>query len=439
MAPEIPLFLLTFNCNKQPIDTDEFSAKLQAILPETPASLFVFGFQELCSIMDGCFIQDGRKHLLAANNMLLDALQTRYGAENMGFHTVGLAQAGAVGLVAITPFLLRFFGVKTASSGCGAFSSSLKGGAGLRVLYSQEGKDLLSAVGLSFACAHLRAYEGEANYTRRNSDALKVLRSLDFGDGYGLLKPNSHCFFMGDLNYRTAKKYSRKSAASRDLFALQDQTLEPQLREIEELVMKYDELSQGRQNGDVFAGFAEACITFRPTYKYHNHTAIYNAKRLPAWCDRILYQLTYKKARAPLKAKPLKEEELPMVHTYNCIDTYLKSDHRPVYLLISIPRQAPEPIVSPNGYLQILPSETPNLHFSHDSERQDVAESMLGPTQIYVKPTRLDAFTQLYIRNIADFSIGYGLWFLVTPRGRLLMLVALLALLSVLHYVVGAI
>lgn len=439
MPPEIPVFLLTFNCNKQPIDSDEFSAKLQAVLPETPASLFVFGFQELCSIMDGCFAQDSRKHLLAANKMLLDTLQHRYGAENMGFQTVGLAQTGAIGLVAITPFLLRFFGVKTATSGCGAFSSSLKGGVGLRVLYSEEGKDLLNAVGLSFACAHLRAFEGETNYDRRNKDVLTVIRSLDFGDGYGLLKPNSHCFFMGDLNYRTAKKYSRKSAASTDLFGLQDQSMEPNMGDIEDLVTKYDELSQGRQNGDVFAGFAEACVTFRPTYKYHNHTAIYNAKRLPSWCDRILYQLTYKRPRLALNAKPKEEDSLPRVNTYNCISTYLQSDHRPVYLLISIPRQAPESIVSPNGYLQILPSETPNLHFSHGSEGQDVAESMLGPTQIYVKPTRLDAFTQFYVRNIADFSIGYGLWFLLTPRGRLLVLVMLLLLLLVLHFVVGTI
>lgn len=42
----------------------------------------------------------------------------------------------------------------------------------------------------------------------------------------------------------------------------------------------------------IFAGYYEAPVLFRPTYKYDNYSEIYDTsekQRIPAWTDRILY------------------------------------------------------------------------------------------------------------------------------------------------------
>ena len=45
--------------------------------------------------------------------------------------------------------------------------------------------------------------------------------------------------------------------------------------------------------GDVFQGFQEGPLLFRPTYKYDLHSDNYDTRekmRIPAWTDRILYR-----------------------------------------------------------------------------------------------------------------------------------------------------
>lgn len=69
----------------------------------------------------------------------------------------------------------------------------------------------------------------------------------------------------------------------------------------------------------VFAGYAEAPILFRPTYKYDNGTDDYDSsekQRVPAWTDRILYT----------------GEGLD-VSRYERAELYT-SDHRPVYAVV---------------------------------------------------------------------------------------------------------
>lgn len=413
MTAPIPLFLLTFNAAKMKLAAD-FADYVLAALPESPCDLYVFGFQEVCSLLDGGFPKVVNKHMIDINRIILETLQKKYCSDDSpyNFSTVGLHHVGAIGMVAVSPFGLRFRDCHFAAATCGALQSLLKGGVGLRVKYVPAGKD---EVELTFACAHLNAYEGEAYYLQRVQDVLTVMRALDFGDGYSLLKPHCHTFFMGDLNFRTTKSLKKgvANAALADLLELRDRSSTSDVsEEVISFVKKYDELSAGRANGEVFTGFSEHPITFQPTYKYHLDTAIYNTKRCPLWCDRILYQSTYK------------ADSRPEIHRYDSIDTYKHSDHRAVFLHLSVPYTAPESIIGENGFLVVLPGASP---VSYDVlGPQDTDEPVSGPTLMFMKCTLLDKINQLFVRRISDFFIGYGLWLGTTPRGRVLLLAIIL-------------
>ncbi|KAK6458797.1 Endonuclease/exonuclease/phosphatase [Scheffersomyces xylosifermentans] len=452
----IPLYLFTYNCNKRRINHDLFIPKIVESFPEELSSLYVFGLEELCPILDGSFYDVANQHLIKFNEVFLHALLEKYGKKDHRFQTIAIHHIGATGIIIITPYPSKFHSIKKASSSCGTGHSSLKGAAAVRLTYSPEGRNSTSArsVELSFANAHLSAYEGEFYFKRRNDNATTLMRSLDFGDGHGLLKPGSHTFFMGDLNYRTTKNYDSNSIATQRLLALSDQS-NVNNGSVEELVQEYDELTSAIENGDIFTGFSEGCVDFQPTYKYHINTAIYNSKRSPSWCDRILYQATYESDERNGEAVLLrlrkdsnsqnKKKRLPLIHAYSSIKSLLQSDHQPVYLSITVPFNAPKSIVAPNGYLQILPSETANRHLHHNeiidegvleqSVLHEIEESVTGPTQIYMKPTKYDYIIQNYVRTISDFGIGYGLWLTITPKGRLLLLGLLLAAWAVWKFV----
>jgi len=84
-----------------------------------------------------------------------------------------------------------------------------------------------------------------------------------------------------------------------------------------------DQLLQCQRN-TVIAGFSEGQLAFDPTYKYDPHCNIYDTspkKRIPAWCDRILYQRSPKCASGALNLLHYNRRE----HQF--------SDHRPVYAI----------------------------------------------------------------------------------------------------------
>lgn len=430
----IDLYLFTYNCNKQVINAEAFINKLIESFPTEVASLYVFGLQEFCSILEGSFYNVANQHLIDFNQLILEALVTKYGPHDLRFQTVGLNHLGSVGIIAISPYPLKFLGLKTALCGFGYGNSSMKAAVAIRLTYSAEGKYSNQSVEYTFANAHLPAYEGEVYYQRRNQCVYTLMRALDFNDGYGLLKPQCHTFVMGDLNYRSTKRYIKDSVASERLFALQDQSIKTS-SSIEELVTQYDELSHGRANGDVFVGFTEGCVEFPPTYKYNLNTAIYNPKRAPSWCDRILYQSTYenhaiKEGTVLIKLRKDKESSktprLPHIKAYKSISNLLQSDHQPVYLIITVPFSPPKSIIGPSGYLQVVPSETPNRHFDTSGSNVQFDESVSGYNPIYVKPTKYDYFIQTVVRVSSDFFIGYFLWFTTTTGGRLVILITIL-------------
>lgn len=406
---KIHLFLHTYNCGKLKIDPAGFSESLALILPDDACDIYVFGFQELCSILDGAFYEEAHRHMININRVVLDCLKRKY-ADVTGLTTIALHHIGAIGMIAVTPFTSRIRDCRYAEASCGYWMSLLKGGVGLRLKYVYNGPP----VELTFATTHLGANEGEYYYLRRANDIQTIMRLLDFGDGSSFLKPQNHTFFMGDLNFRTTKTAGVLPERSPVVELLELHSDQDDVREkIKRYLSKWDELTIGRGEGEILSGFDEAAIGFRPTYKFHIDTAIYNSKRSPLWCDRILYQSTY----------PLGDQ--PRVVKYDSNESYMRSDHRPVYLQIDIPRTSPELIIGPSGNLIILQSARPKS-FVSTGLSQDAVDQVSGPTQIYMKRKPLDLLTQLVLRRLSDLGIGYGLWIGCTPRGRISLLVLLL-------------
>jgi hypothetical protein len=83
---------------------------------------------------------------------------------------------------------------------------------------------------------------------------------------------------LGDLNYRLFNDNKQV----RKLIKIGD---------FEEL-MRFDELKRARDHSSKLQRMVEGPLTFYPTYKYDSQSDEYDTsskKRVPAWCDRILF------------------------------------------------------------------------------------------------------------------------------------------------------
>ncbi|KAK1285131.1 Type I inositol 1,4,5-trisphosphate 5-phosphatase CVP2 [Acorus calamus] len=123
-----------------------------------------------------------------------------------------------------------------------------------------------------FVCTHLTSGEKEGDEVRRNCDVTEILRRT------------SNVIWLGDLNYRLASGYGDMQ----ELLRKNDwQTL-----------LEKDQLRIEQRAGRVFDGWKEGMIHFAPTYKYLANSDCYvvqttksrEKRRIPAWCDRILWR-----------------------------------------------------------------------------------------------------------------------------------------------------
>lgn len=158
---------------------------------------------------------------------------------------------------------------------------------------------ILDDSSLCFFNCHLAA--GQTQTIHRNNDIAAILESEPFppnplsqtspvshadvfasgGDG-SMILDHEICILNGDLNYRidtmgrdTVIKHVRENNL-------------PRLLERDQLL-----LSRKKNPGFRLRSFAEAPISFAPTYKYNVGTDDYDTsekKRAPAWCDRVLFR-----------------------------------------------------------------------------------------------------------------------------------------------------
>ncbi|XP_062105113.1 type II inositol polyphosphate 5-phosphatase 15 isoform X2 [Humulus lupulus] len=163
------------------------------------------------------------------------------------------------------------------------------------------------------------------------SSAAQVLRSTTTGVAYSAegmpeLSEADMVIFLGDLNYRLdGISYDE----ARDFVS---QRCFDWLRE-------KDQLRAEMEAGNVFQGMREADIRFPPTYKFERHQvglAGYDSgekKRIPAWCDRIIYRDSRSTTASECSLK------CPVVSSIlqyeGCMDV-TDSDHKPVRCIFAV-------------------------------------------------------------------------------------------------------
>ncbi|VVA90103.1 unnamed protein product [Arabis nemorensis] len=217
-----------------------------------------------------------------------------------------------------------------------------KGGVGLRIrVYDRI---------MCFVNCHLAAHLEAVN--RRNADFNHIFRLMVFSRGQNLsnaavagvstaaytvktttnpsagtteeiksdLAAADMIAFFGDFNYRL---FGITYDEARDFIS---QRSFDWLRE-------RDQLRQEMKIGKVFQGMREALITFPPTYKFErNRSGLggYDSgekKRIPAWCDRVIYRDTQS---SPFSESNLQCPVVSSVIMYEACMDVTESDHKPV-------------------------------------------------------------------------------------------------------------
>ncbi|KAG6732931.1 hypothetical protein I3843_01G194200 [Carya illinoinensis] len=216
-----------------------------------------------------------------------------------------------------------------------------KGGVGLRIrVYDRI---------MCFVNCHLAAHLEAVN--RRNADFDHIFRNMVFSRSSNLLNnaaagvsttahmPRSTnggggnseeprpelsqadmVVFLGDFNYRL---FGISYDEARDFVS---QRCFDWLRE-------KDQLREEMKAGKVFQGMREALIRFPPTYKFEKHMAGlagYDSgekKRIPAWCDRIIYR---DNRSASVSDCSLECPVVSSILQYEACMDVTDSDHKPV-------------------------------------------------------------------------------------------------------------
>ncbi|KAK4429125.1 Type IV inositol polyphosphate 5-phosphatase 11 [Sesamum alatum] len=187
---------------------------------------------------------------------------------------------------------------KQGVGGCGGLIRRKKGGVAIRINYK--------GIHMLFISCHLSAHAH--NVEERNSELRHISQSLFSKSWNPYAKPPQVTVWLGDLNYRLE---GINTFPARNLIH----------RNLHRLLTSKDQLLQEAERGQVFNGYYEGTLSFKPTYKYDVGTSEYDTSdkvRVPAWTDRILYKVEDKdKIDATL-------------HLYESIEGIHSSDHKPV-------------------------------------------------------------------------------------------------------------
>jgi hypothetical protein len=179
---------------------------------------------------------------------------------------------------------------------------------------------------LCFIGAHLAAHVDQT--PRRNQDARDILLGIKLSlNSVGrpeidLHHQTHHTFVLGDLNYRLRFGATEEEAMMR---IPPEPVFEEVCRQIKlgdsgyAALLKNDQLNVVKAKGLAYHGYQEGEIGFPPTYRMDKAGAGYDKKRLPAWCDRILW-------------RSLDGFDSRVIQTlYSSLPSVRSSDHKPVY------------------------------------------------------------------------------------------------------------
>lgn len=332
----LELVLITLNCAKRAQKAADVKTLVREATHRTKGrpGIVVLALEEVAPIMEASFgiVDEYIEPIMSGTEGMLDEIDPGQ------YRMVATSRSGAVVCLAYVHSSVTIEGEPhTASVSVGYLSSSLKGGAGVRVRLRPDGE--ADAKDYTFIAAHLAANEGYSHW--RNRNMRDILQGLSFGDGFGAYAPGGHVFVLGDLNYRATRSPiarvgdgSPPGGTSQQSDATADEGV--QLLQVTDY-REVDELYQARAAGEVLTDFDEPEVTFAPTYKFPVGPEVrpgalaYNSKRTPSWCDRVLHG----------KYAP---DSGFAVRAYDGAFFYTSSDHRPVYQSLVVPHGHPPSI-----------------------------------------------------------------------------------------------
>ncbi|KAM3164527.1 IPPc domain-containing protein [Lachancea thermotolerans] len=369
METKYKLFVSTFNCGKclHFEQTSEIDSILSHIIPKDHVhDIYALGFQELVPLWQGSFPDEVQAQLQSLSSRVLNLINSLN--PRRSFRLVGLNSVGAIGLLLFADTTYEVTSILKASARCGALCSSLKGATAIKFNLSRPSSSATDS--FIFVAAHLAANEGELQRQRREGDYNNIVGTLQ--QELGCFEGN-HVLFCGDFNFRS-RKWASTPADFNNLELLQA------------AVGVHDELSLSRKAERVFQNFEEAPITFAPTYKFKLSVPDpeYNLRRIPSWCDRILFQ-NYGSPVKILSYAACKREAVLQF-----------TDHLPVVLQLEVPHLSPR-------------SPTRSKALSSQSR----SYKLMG--------------------DVADFLIGYGGWAYVFHGHWLLAVSLVLGILVMFH------
>ncbi|KAL9623106.1 MAG: hypothetical protein Q9160_002620 [Pyrenula sp. 1 TL-2023] len=326
---EIYASVITWNagaCNPFEIRSDFIA---DAIHPENPPEILVFGFQELVDLEDRAvtaknFLGFGHKKKDASKAEHISRVYREwrdYLSRSINRYMGSRASYGELHTSSLIGLFTCVF-IKQEERGRIGNLSGSEVKCGMKGHYGNKGalitRFMLDDSSICFVNCHLAA--GQTQTSHRNNDIASILEAeslpverdaearaskfVSGGDGTQILD-HEICILNGDLNYRI-------DSMPRDTVINFIQRNElGKLLERDQMT-----LSRRRISGFRLSPFVEAPITFAPTYKYDVGTDRYDTsekKRLPAWCDRLLYR-----GAGRVKQLEYRRHEVRM------------SDHRPV-------------------------------------------------------------------------------------------------------------
>ena len=159
-------------------------------------------------------------------------------------------------------------------------------------------------------CCHLKSGAGKGD--KRSDMMSSILRGISC-DKIDKVEPDSaadFCFLFGDFNFRFKSTFTNHIE---------------HVAKSKELIPILDEFYEERVLNSRWPGFQEMPITFNPTYKREAFSYNYVNKKdqCPSYTDRSVI-----KSNDYASVVELKE--------YGCREKVMGSDHRPVYLDLSL-------------------------------------------------------------------------------------------------------
>lgn len=230
-----------------------------------------------------------------------------------------------------------------------------KGGVGI----SME----LNSTSVCFINSHLAA---GSELSKRNQD-FREISQMRFANGRGLYD-HDIVIWLGDLNYRLDTLMGYEEVVKRIENGKAHELLQ------------FDQLQRQQILKQAFHGFKEVLgVTFKPTYKFDVGTNRWDTsekRRVPAWCDRILYWT---------KDKHIKVAQ----HEYSCVDKVTFSDHKPVRAIFKVATRIIDQKKKAKVYEEVL------------REGDRLANDMLP--QIHLSSVEVSNWENLFQINFAFF------------------------------------